>query len=586
MHKWILAGFGAVLFILIVNGLVAYRNLQTLIENDRLVTHTHEVQSEIDSLLTDLKDLGAGQVGYLMTGDEQYLAVYEGLGQRIPERLQRLGELISDNAGQRERLARLQPLVASRMELLSSLANIRREKGFDAARDELLVGQGRGQMGEIRQLVGEMQQEETRLLDERTRQSRTSARRLVMMFVVATLLDVGAVACVFWLYHRDLGQRQQTDEPLARLAAIVSSADDAIISKDLNGVITSWNSGAERLYGYTAAEAVGQNIRLIIPESRSDEEYEILARLKRGWRIEHLETERRHKDGHIIPVSLTISPIRDATDKVVGASKIARDITERKRTERELRQAHEKLEQRVVERTAELEAANKELEAFSYTVSHDLRAPLRAIDGFSRILLDEFAAALPPECQDYLCDVRANTQQMGRLVDDLLTFSRLSRQPLKKQPIDAGDVARQVFDELLTDVYEGRPELRMSELPACWGDPALVKQIWSNLLSNAIKYTSKQSQPTIEIGSTNGDAREHTYFVKDNGVGFDMKYAHKLFGVFQRLHRAEDYEGTGVGLAIVQRIVHRHGGRVWADARPGEGATFYFTLPAVETFHA
>ncbi|MBN9522084.1 two-component sensor histidine kinase [bacterium] len=234
------------------------------------------------------------------------------------------------------------------------------------------------------------------------------------------------------------------------------------------------------------------------------------------------------------------------------------------------------------EANAQLAAANQELEAFSYSVSHDLRAPLRSIDGFSRILLEDFAGSLPDEAKEYLQDVRASARHMGQLVDDLLAFARLSRQPIRAQQVRTGEVVRQCLEELRAEREGRQVELVVADLPPCTGDAALLKQVWVNLLANALKYSRKAAAARVEVGfSTAGEAGEVTYFVRDNGVGFDMRYAHKLFGVFQRLHRAEEFEGTGVGLAIVQRVVHRHGGRVWADARPGEGATFFFTLRGV-----
>ena len=235
------------------------------------------------------------------------------------------------------------------------------------------------------------------------------------------------------------------------------------------------------------------------------------------------------------------------------------------------------MERRVAERTAELQAANKELEAFSYSVSHDLRAPLRALDGFSRILLEEHAPQLADEAQHYLRLLRRNAQQMGQLIDDLLSFSRLSRQPLRKQPVAPAEVVRRVWEELRAEREGRRVEFALGELPECQADPALLKQVYANLLANALKFTRKREVARIEVGCRE-EAGQVVYFVKDNGVGFDMQYAHKLFGVFQRLRRAEDYEGTGVGLALVQRIVQRHGGRAWAKAEVDKGAEFCFTL--------
>jgi signal transduction histidine kinase len=239
--------------------------------------------------------------------------------------------------------------------------------------------------------------------------------------------------------------------------------------------------------------------------------------------------------------------------------------------------SRDELEQRVIARTAQLEAANKELEAFSYSISHDLRAPLRAIHGFSRILLEEHAPHLADEARRYLHLVRDNAQHMGELIDDLLTFARLSRQPLKRQRVVCADLVRQVLGELNGEHAGRRVDITVGDLPLCQADPTLLKQVLVNLCANALKFTRQREVAVIEIGCREAGG-ERVYFVKDNGIGFDMQYVGKLFGVFQRLHRADEYDGTGVGLAIVQRIIHRHGGRVWAEAAVNQGATFSFTL--------
>jgi PAS domain S-box-containing protein len=305
------------------------------------------------------------------------------------------------------------------------------------------------------------------------------------------------------------------------------------------------------------------------------------------------EKRYRRKDGQTVWVGINASLIRDAAGRPLRMLSVVQEITARKEAEsarkaaearrqmaeEAVRELNAELESRVVERTAQLEAANKELEAFSYSVSHDLRAPLRAMDGFSHALLEDYGSQLPEEGQRYLQTIRQGAQRMGALIDDLLTFSRLSRTPLTRRAVDLDRLVQDALAEIAAHQKERQIDVRVSDLPACHGDAALLKQVWINLLSNAYKYTRQRAEAVVEIGC-NRENGETVYFIRDNGTGFDMRYAGKLFGVFQRLHRADEYEGTGVGLAIVQRVIHRHGGRIWADAKVDSGATFYFTLEA------
>ncbi len=487
------------------------------------------------------------------------------------------------------------------------------------------------------------------------------------------------------------------DELVDYYAAIVESSEDAIIGKSLDGIIQSWNHGAERIFGYSAEEAVGRSILMLFPPERVEEEAAILRRIGSGEHIEHYETVRVTKDGGQIQVSVTISPVKDPDGKIIGVSKIARDMTRLKKTEKELRDAQgryketldhllegcqiidfewryvylndvaaihgrkrkeeligrtmmevypgidktemfdilkncmekrvpqriqnlfmydgggeawfnlnidpvpegvfilsvditeekkmleelkiyrEHLEGLVKERTSQLEEANRELESFSYSVSHDLRAPLRHINGFVK-LLQRHATTLDNESKRYLEVVSSSTAEMGTLIDSLLDFSRMGRTELTKHRTDVDSLVSRVISELSPPGGEQKVKWDIGRLPAVEADPNLLRLVFMNLISNAVKYSRGRELPEIAIRHSR-KKNEDIFMVKDNGVGFDMNYKDRLFGVFQRLHGQDQFEGIGIGLANVRRIILRHGGRVWAEGEVGKGAAFYFSLP-------
>ena len=363
--------------------------------------------------------------------------------------------------------------------------------------------------------------------------------------------------------------RREPLPPEDVLAAIVNSSDDAIIGKTPDGIITTWNPAAERMYGYVAEEIIGQPITVLCPPNRVAEIQEILRKISSGERVSYHETTRQRKDGSIFPVSVTISPVQDDRHGLVGVSSIARDISERYRIQAELRL-----------RTDDLECAYRDLETFSYSVSHDLRAPLRALGWLSGALLEDCGDSLSDAGVGYTERIRAASEQMTQLIDDLLNLARVSRARIRLQAIDLGAEVARIAEELQHQEPDRHVRFTIQQPVWATADLTLIRTVLQNLLDNAWKFTSGRDDAAIEFGMTPEGTSCSRFYLRDNGAGFDTAYADKLFKAFERLHSAAQFPGTGVGLASVRQIVERHGGRTWADGAPGAGATFYFTLPA------
>jgi PAS domain S-box-containing protein len=366
---------------------------------------------------------------------------------------------------------------------------------------------------------------------------------------------------------RDITGRKQVERAALLLSAIVDSSDDVIISKDLDGIITSWNRSAERIFGYTAAEAVGQRVAtLLVPADRQDEEPNILGKLRNGERVDHFETKRRRKDGTLLDVSLTISPIRDPSGRIVGASKIARDITDQIRSRQDLREANDSLTR-----------SNADLEQFAYSASHDLQEPLRMVSAYSEMLRKKFGNQLGATGDEYIGFVVEGANRMEQLLRDLRAYTHTSIVNEGPAPVVSPETAiERTMTTLKPAIDQSGADITVDPLPPVRMHSFQLEQLFQNIISNAIRYRGSD-RPRIHVGAApEGDAWR--FFIQDNGIGIDPEYKEQIFGIFKRLHTTSEYPGTGMGLAICQRIVERAGGRIWVESQPGRGSTFFFTL--------
>ncbi|OGU35259.1 MAG: hypothetical protein A2068_12760 [Ignavibacteria bacterium GWB2_35_6b] len=371
---------------------------------------------------------------------------------------------------------------------------------------------------------------------------------------------------------RDITDVKEVEEIKNHLSAVVKQSEDAVYLHNTEGKIISWNEGAEKIYGFSEVEALKMHVSNIVPEYLLEETYEAINNILNGKRVRSAETKRITKFGKIIDVLFSATVITDSERILKSVAITERDITKQKKTDEEIRQLNFDLKKNV----AQLQETNKELESFSYSVSHDLRSPLRAINGFTQIITNKYSQEFDDELNRLFGIVKNSSIKMGNLIDDLLQFSRIGRGVLSKTPVNFYNLAKEVLDEYEIEkkyniILNINPSLTINT------DRSMLKQVFANLISNAVKYSSKKDEPKIEITSEEKE-EEYIFSVKDNGAGFDMAYAGKLFGVFQRLHNESEYEGTGVGLSIVHKIITKHYGRVWAEGKINEGATFYFTI--------
>jgi PAS domain S-box-containing protein len=370
----------------------------------------------------------------------------------------------------------------------------------------------------------------------------------------------------------------EIDETRALFERVIQSMSDALFLLDPSGRVVQTNRAASELLGLPLDQIVGRTFREVCRNDLvPNTPWQLLENHPDGM-LRNLDIDVWHQSGRAVPVSVSCSLVRDPRGKITGVLAVGRDIAERKRAEERIQALNAELEQRVRDRTHALEESNRELEAFSYSVSHDLRAPLRHVQGYVEMLKRSTEGQLSEKALRYLHTIADASRNMGVLIDNLLSFSRMSRSEMRQGFVDVDALVRECIDGLEPSVRGRQVVWTLSPLPSVYGDRPMLKQVFVNLLENALKYTRPRDPAEIEVGIGGAEDGYRIFFVRDNGVGFDPAYGHKLFGVFQRLHSTEEFEGTGIGLANVRRIIGRHGGRTWAEGRPDKGAAIYFTL--------
>ena len=563
-QKKVVLGFFVAMSIITWLGISAYSNNRKFKETSRWVAHANEVLYHAEQILTIVVDIESGQRGYSITGDKIFLEPYFSGESVIRQHIQDLQALTADNDRQQKRILHLTDLVETRLGVSKSIIETHANNSDPAKRTTATV-YSKQLVDDIRKLIREFQEEEKTLSKQRATLNEQDVQRFNNAFV-ALLVATGIIlALVFISTNNNLKARIKADQSLRlaleRIKDMYDKAPCGYHSIDANGFFEEMNQTWLHWLGYDREEVIGKLkfADILAPESvkQFDEFYSIFR--KHGF-VNDAEFKILRKDGSTFPVILNATAIYDNTGTFLKSRSTVFDYTERKHAEEKILQL------------------NHELEAFTYSVSHDLRAPLRSIDGYSRILSEDYSESLDSEGKRILGTVIKNANRMGKLIDDLLDFSRIGRKEIVKAKYNMDVLVRSVLEEL-TEMEEDRIiECGIHNVASVVSDPTLLRQVWCNLISNALKYSRKKDKTSVEITSQI-EGREIIYRIQDNGTGFDMQYSHKLFHVFQRLHRPQDFEGTGVGLAIVHRVITRHGGRVWAEGKVNEGAIFYFSLP-------
>lgn len=620
------------MLVVCLNAWLAFRSVQVLDESQYWVAHTWQVINTLERIISSMKDVESGDRGYLLTGNPDYLDPYTNASREIPREFHQLLTLTEDNPRRQDQIAKMRALIDSRLAVLQSGIDKFQAGQTDKAGLLNQSGTGKTEMDQLRAMTTSMQNEERNLLTQRVAKSRSAKIDSQLTILIVSIIDILLITLILWLLNRERTLRQKTAATADRLSRLQTISDVALTQLGFSPLVSSlldrlrsvihadgvvyckWQNGEiEVTQASGIAANPGQHIKLEPdnPFYRAVLHREVLTLDGGAAKSIPLENMRREMDAILIlPVTsagevaaLLIAgrrdhlPFDDQDKDLLGvvadrigmaldranayeAERQARQLAEKnaelaEKSAEEVRVLNAELEERVQIRTAELEASNRELEAFSYSVSHDLRAPLRSVDGFSLALEEDFASSMNDEGRDYIHRIRAGVQKMGQLIDSLLQLSRITRAELTREHVNVSDLAADVARDLRVSHPTRNLTFRIEPDLTADADPRLLRVALENLLGNAVKFTARTPEAIIEVGRS---PETGEFFVRDNGAGFDMRYANKLFKAFQRLHGDRDFQGSGIGLATVSRVIHRHLGTIRTQGEVDHGATFWFTV--------
>lgn len=577
--------FAAALGLLGFIGLGLYLNVARLNDNYRWTTHSQQVISDLNKIYSISQSIETGMRGHIITGDDTYLEPYFNAFRESDGKLEQLLKLTSDNPGQQKLIMQLGSLIEREKKLQQQILDAHATEGISAARRVMNIQKSKDIMEEIQTVYSEILREEQRLFKVRQTDANISSHNAIISMAIGGLVVGAMLVVVFRGLQREVNERKEReralDEQTRLLESIVNNMGEGLVVADQSGKFLIWNPAAARILGKGMTDRPPEEwtnvYGVFMPDGITPVAPECLP-LPRALRGESVDDDvqfiRNDQNPNGVWISVSARPLTDHAGRSMGGVAVFRDITESRRIEQQILELNEQL----TNRAGLLEAANKELEAFSYSVSHDLRAPLRHINGYVDLLKKGLNGHLDEKHLRRLNVISSSATNMGQLIDDLLVFSRMGRAAMTIYAVDLNQLVAEVRESLSMDLENRTINWRVADLPVIQADRNMLRLVLMNMLGNAIKYTRHRDPAVIEIGSREENGAQ-IVFVKDNGAGFDMRYVEKMFGVFQRLHSVTEFEGTGIGLANVRRIILRHGGTTWAEGKVNEGATIYFSIP-------